>query len=162
MNPIDPATLPLRDIHLPTAIAWWPPAPGWWVVALLAIGGPLSGWLWWWWRRRTALRRAALAELAALRMTATTPHQTAMALSQLLRRISLAFAAGPRQDELLDEAWLSRLDALAPGLAANAQWREALLGAPYNPHVDFDVPALLAAVERWIHRLPRRPPPRHV
>jgi hypothetical protein len=33
MNP----ELPLRDIHLPEAITWWPPAPGWWISAVLAI-----------------------------------------------------------------------------------------------------------------------------
>ena len=31
-----PATpLPLKDIHLPEAIGWWPLAPGWWILLLL-------------------------------------------------------------------------------------------------------------------------------
>lgn len=28
----------LRDIHLPQDPAWWPPAPGWWLLALICIG----------------------------------------------------------------------------------------------------------------------------
>ena len=163
MKPIDPTTLPLRDIHLPTAISWWPPAPGWWLLAALLVGAPLLGLVWWWWRRRTRLRRAALATLQALRETASTPHQIAMAVSQLLRRIALAFEPGARQDALLDEVWLARLDALAPGLTHDPQLREALLRAPYNPRAEFDSSALLAAVEAWIRRLPRRlPDARHV
>lgn len=27
--------LPLRDIHLPAPIGWWPPAIGWWILAIL-------------------------------------------------------------------------------------------------------------------------------
>ncbi|MDP7406676.1 MAG: DUF4381 domain-containing protein, partial [SAR324 cluster bacterium] len=22
----------LRDVHLPPAVSWWPPAPGWWII----------------------------------------------------------------------------------------------------------------------------------
>ena len=35
---IDFSQIPLRDIHLPGAVAWWPPAPGWWVLLALAVG----------------------------------------------------------------------------------------------------------------------------
>lgn len=36
MNPQDPLAQ-LKDIHLPEAVGWWPPAPGWWLLALLAL-----------------------------------------------------------------------------------------------------------------------------
>ena len=30
--------LPLKDLHLPAEIGWWPLAPGWWgVIAVLAV-----------------------------------------------------------------------------------------------------------------------------
>ena len=35
MNPTDPLAN-LRDIHLPEAISWWPLAPGWWFLMILA------------------------------------------------------------------------------------------------------------------------------
>ena len=28
----------LADIHLPAEVSYWPPAPGWWVLALLLLG----------------------------------------------------------------------------------------------------------------------------
>ena len=33
----DISNIPLRDIHLPGDISWWPPAIGWWIVAALII-----------------------------------------------------------------------------------------------------------------------------
>ena len=60
MNPqFDPSQLPLRDIHLPDAVAWWPPAFGWWIVAALVVllGIALSVRTWQQ-RRHRAARRA--------------------------------------------------------------------------------------------------------
>lgn len=156
MTPVDPSTLPLRDIHLPTPIAWWPPAPGWWLLAFVSLAGPLCGVLWWQWRRRTRLQREALARLASLRQSRGSPHQTAMAVSLLLREISLALDDALPQHSLQGTGWLSRLDALAPGLTEDPALREALLCAPYDPTTSIDAVALTAAVERWIRRLPRR------
>ena len=39
----NPALEQLRDIHLPQAVHWWPPAPGWWIVAAVALA--LTIWL---------------------------------------------------------------------------------------------------------------------
>ena len=39
----NPALAQLKDIHLPQAVHWWPPAPGWWLVALLVLA--LTIWL---------------------------------------------------------------------------------------------------------------------
>ena len=34
---MDPTQLPLRDIHLPDPVNWWPPAIGWWCLLVLII-----------------------------------------------------------------------------------------------------------------------------
>ena len=33
----NPTLEQLRDIHLPEAVHWWPPAPGWWIVTTLVL-----------------------------------------------------------------------------------------------------------------------------
>jgi hypothetical protein len=152
----DPVNLPLRDIHLPAPPSWWPPAPGWWLLAALSIALPLA---WLGWRRlrqRTALRRAALRELDALRQRVREPARLAQEASLLLRRVSLAFDPTRAHVTVTGEAWLARLRALAPGLDEE-RLAEALLVAPWAAEAEFDAPALLAALERWIRALP--PPP---
>ncbi|MEM8682735.1 MAG: DUF4381 domain-containing protein [Pseudomonadota bacterium] len=35
---MNPTEIPIRDLHLPPEISWWPLAPGWWVIlAIVAI-----------------------------------------------------------------------------------------------------------------------------
>ena len=36
---MDPEQIPLRDLHLPEAIGWWPLAPGWWILIAIALVG---------------------------------------------------------------------------------------------------------------------------
>jgi hypothetical protein len=149
---IDPQTLPLRDIHLPNAIGWWPPAPGWWLLTglvLLLTAGSL------WLRRlyrRGRFRRLALAELEGL--TEAPSAEMAAGLSQLLRRAALCHY--PRRDcaGLQGEDWLEFLDRpfddrpFADGIG------RCLLEAPYRPDVDFDRLQLLALCRRWLAQLP--------
>jgi len=106
-------SLPLRDVHLPTAPGLWPPPLGWWLVLaavlLIAIAGA------WWWRRRR--RRGPVvdwgrvfdAEVAA----ATTASAQIAAMSVLLRRA--ARQREPAAATLTGSAWLAWLDGSEPG-----------------------------------------------
>ena len=66
MNPAP--DLLLRDIHEPLAPSWWPPAPGWWLVALVLLAAVAwGGWRRWRRRRRhLAAQRLFDATLATL------------------------------------------------------------------------------------------------
>jgi len=106
--------IPIRDLHLPAEIGWWPLAPGWWV--LIAIATVAVAWFAWrsleTWRQGRA-RRVALREFGRLvREYRNTGDAARFAkqLSQLLRRAMLAYA--PRADVagLTGEPWLAWLD----------------------------------------------------
>ncbi len=108
---MDPDQIPLRDLHLPEAIGWWPLAPGWWLLmglAAVGLGLLLRHYL----RRRArgAARRHALQQLKDL-TAEYEQHRDAVrfsaALSELLRRTMLAYA--PREDVagLTGDAWLA-------------------------------------------------------
>lgn len=107
---MDPASLPLRDVHQTPAPPFWPPAPGWWLLAL-AVLALLAAF--WWWRRRKARRRAAIARLFDSAVDAApTPAAELAALSELLRRA--ARRIDPAADRLDGEAWLEFLDRHGP------------------------------------------------
>lgn len=157
MNLPDPQSLPLRDIHLPPPVPWWPLAPGWWVLAgsvLVAIA--LA---WWAWRRHAGrrLRRAALAEVDAIEAQFARDgetHACACAFSRLAHRMTLA-ARGPRAAAATGTDWIAALEAAAATPLPDAL-RELLTRAPYSPAAAAAVPreryAELAAYLRELAR----------
>jgi len=157
------AELPLRDIHLPEAISWWPLAPGWWWLLLLLM--VVSGLLVWWRRRKAAaqVRLAALAEWQQL-MTSFQQEQNnsqwVQGLSVLLRRVCLSYYPRAEVAGLSGEAWLHYLDQVCP-LPQHNPFSEGagrlLIDAPYRQQVEGDVQALHALCGEWLTALPRRP-----
>lgn len=159
---MDPRELPLRDLHLPEAVSWWPPAPGWWLLlALLTVGILLLLRRWLRWRAHNSARRYALRQLERIAGEyddRQDPVRFAKALSELLRRTMLAYA--PRRDVagLTGEAWLEWLDTgLAQPVFSQGPGRQ-ILELPYrNPTQELavhDRERLLAAVR---HRLATPP-----
>jgi hypothetical protein len=155
---MEPDQIPLRDLHLPEAISWWPPAPGWWVLvalAAIALGYLLRAW--WRTRARGAARRYALRQLDSIVAQYEENRNVVtfgVAVSELLRRTMIAYA--PRLDVagLTGEEWLAWLDRdLAQPVFVNGPGR-ALLELPYrNPETQepvSDHSRLVAAVR---HRL---------
>ncbi len=146
--------LPLRDLHLPDAVGWWPLAPGWWVlITILVVVSGLLIRAWLRRRARSAARRRALRQLEESR-SAYAYHGNPVVLgtevSELLRRTMLAYAPRSEVAGLTGDAWLAWLDRDLD----QPRFREGpgrnLLELPYrNPETpadDVDVDGMLAAV----------------
>jgi hypothetical protein len=102
----------LNDIVQPEAVGWFPLAPGWYVVGVLAgLGLLLFGWRLWTRWRRNRYRRLALGELAAIKGSGD-PMEFAR-LPGLLKRAALS--AWPRQQvaALSGSEWHAFLDGSA-------------------------------------------------
>lgn len=155
MNATAPQALQLRDIHLPAAPAFWPPAPGWWVLAALllalTVGTAFVGWRR---HRRRGWARRVLDNLAALeaRVREQRSPEALAEIAQLMRRLALARYPRDRVSPLAGLDWLRFLDESGgdgrfvdgPGrVLATLPYRRAL---PAN----LDVEALLALVHDWV------------
>ena len=149
-------SLPLRDIHLPATIAWWPPAPIWIVCCVLLSAAILLPLLWRRYRRqqRTSLRFQAFTELAQIR--ARYPKQydaqrLLQELSALLRRVALGVYASGSVAHLTGSVWLQWLDRGDPKECRFTRGAgQVFAQGPYSQQVEFDVNNILLLVEDWL------------
>lgn len=150
---LEPTELPLRDLHLPDAVGWWPLAPGWWALLLLLF----LFLVWYSLRavrryRAAAPRRFALGELRRIEdeyRAQPDPVRLAQQVSELLRRAMLAYAPRQQIAGLTGDAWLEWLDRDLSVPYFHTEGGKTLLHLPYkNPKGDFssiDTGALLSA-----------------
>jgi hypothetical protein len=135
---LDFSQLPLRDIHLPEPLSWWPPAPGWWLLA----GGLLAALILLWLRHhRGRLQRTALEKLSGIMARLESGEEPVVCLQELsvvLRRF--AMTVGPRTQAgppevagLTGERWLSYLDSRWERIAFITPLGRRLLAGPYQP-----------------------------
>ena len=148
---MNPESLPLRDIHLPPPIGWWPPAPGWWAVAVLAsVSIFILVWLIHRLRRPT-LEKLALMELRRLEMDVDLPDQEKLRrLAILLRRV--AISRYPREEvaSLTGEAWLQWLDRPFGEPQFGSGPGHALVDAVYRHRAEIDLDALFPLCREWL------------
>jgi len=149
--------LPLRDIHLPNPIGWWPLAPGWW---LLLFGVPaLLILLWWLWRlvRRKTVKKLALAELESIAQSNADARDKVQDLAILLRRVSLSLYPREQVASLVGEQWLAFLDSTMGNGSFSKGVGRLFIEAPYRREVQTDLDALYALCREWVKHLPKTP-----
>ncbi len=142
---MDPSEIPIRDLHLPEAIGWWPLAPGWWVLIALAAAA-----LFVLLRRlgrayaRGAARRHALRQLEMYSKEYLTHLDGVLfgtQLSELVRRTMLAYAPRSEVAGLTGEEWLAWLDRDLDTPRFKGEAGRKLLEIPYRKPGD-DVSAM--------------------
>lgn len=110
----DPSTLPLREIHLPESVGWWPPAPGWWLLPVLLLLGLAAAWFsrLLYRRRKYSAISMARKELAAIRSryaADTDAGRCVRSVSGLLRRVSISVFPRAESAGLTGDEWVAFL-----------------------------------------------------
>ncbi len=138
----------LHNIVVPTAVPWWPPAPGWWIVcAFLLVVLIVAGFRAWRIWRGNAYRRAALRELRQAVSVAE--------IAEILKRTALC--AYPRTDvaALSGSAWCQWL-AETGGRKVPDDVAEALSRGVFSGQQSLDAFGVSLFAEAWINRHGRR------
>jgi len=151
MNP-DPLAQ-LRDIHSAPDVGWWPPAPGWWLVALLLLAAFI-----WLARRLLASyrvrqrRKRMLSWIDHLNATVD-PHKNPHAYLSTLNRVFKVVALRAFPDRqcaaMAGQEWTDFLHQNLTGKQP-AEALSALASGPYQPAPQFDPDAISDLARRWI------------
>ena len=144
--------LPLKDLHLPEAISWFPPALGWW---LLLIVVPLVSvalyFLYQYLTRKTPVKLAKQV-LADIQKSSMSNQEKLTALSALLRRVAVSIHARQEVAGLTGMAWLAFLDSSLPDTPFSTGVGRYFLEAPYRPQElsNEKLSKLISLCEYWL------------
>lgn len=150
---MQPTELPLKDIHLPEIIGWWPPAIGWWLLAILLL--LLAAFIIRLYKRLTRKTAVKTAKklLAAIRQDKTLDElQKLRELSALLRRVAISVAPRAEVAGLTGHAWLAFLDASLKNSPFSEGVGQLLADAPYRkaPPGEPEISQLINLCEDWL------------
>ena len=168
MNP-DIASLPLRDIHLPETVPWWPLAPGWWILLGLLVSVTVLVVLLRYLKKRKRFSKLVMYELNQI----TTQYESdkdskklLMGLSGILRRVSITAFPDRNPAAMTGEDWLKFLDDIILQLSAKpmpslfcSPLGKPLITAPYQKHIpvnEQETQKLLTLCREWIQLVTRR------
>ena len=144
----------LKDIHLPPAISFWPPAPGWWILSVLFISFIIFGGQWFYkrYKKRKPITEALriLKNLQILHESSKDEVKSLRNLSNLLRRTALTFYKHDAVASLHGPSWLEFLDKTGKTKEFSQGAGKVLGNEVFQQKVNPDMNALFPLVKKWI------------
>lgn len=151
--------IPLKDIHLPDMLLWWPPAIGWWVLLILIVGLVVGLPYLWRWLKHKSLKKLSIAEFKTITKTFDQKEDRRKLvgeLSMLLRRILMSYRGRHDTAALSGENWVEHLNKLVAVPCFSDEQELLLARGQYQRDPEFDTDSFMRSCERWINALPRR------
>jgi hypothetical protein len=150
---INPSELPLRDIHIPEAISWWPLAIGWWItLALIPMLLWISFLIYKRLTRKTALKTAKKLLVQLKTDASKTDAEKLIEISMLIRRVAISISPREECASLTGNAWLEYLDKSLKDNSFTHGIGQCLADVSYrkNTNENINISELINLVERWL------------
>jgi len=145
----------LRDIHAAAEPGWWPPAPGWWVLALLAAVCTAlvlrHAYRFWSVMHRRRRLLTALDAMARDIDPREQPNEYLSRMNRLFRVVALRAFPGSACARLQGSEWVHFIQASLPE-GVPLQGLRALASGPYQFKPDFDAASLQQLARRWVRK----------
>lgn len=149
--------LPLRDIHLPNSISWWPLALGWWllialVIVLIILSAVVIKKL-----LKQTLKKQAIRHLKHIEESFQSSEDGSKCvsdLSVLMRRVVLSQKGFEKSAGVIGEAWLKLLDRSLKVPEFSQGVGQLLVNGPYQSQVEpNEVSELIRLCRKWVQCL---------
>ena len=144
----------LKDIHLPPPVSFWPPAPGWWILAILLISSLfIGGVLFYRQHKKRKPKTEALRILKDLQILYQNSQDEVASLrnlSNLLRRTALTVYDNDEIASLQGSSWLEFLDKTGKTKEFSQGAGKVLGNEVFQQKVNPDMNALFPLVKKWI------------
>ena len=144
----------LKDIHLPPPVSFWPPAPGWWILAVLLSSSLfIGGVLFYRQHKKRKPKTEALRILKDLQILYQNSQDEVASLrnlSNLLRRTALTFYDNDAVASLQGSSWLEFLDKTGKTKEFSQGAGKVLGNEVFQQKVNPDMNALFPLVKKWI------------
>ncbi len=161
MQGTDPASLPLRDIHLPDPVSWWPLAPGWWALMILLVVVVLL--VMYFIQRYRNYKISALylakQELERIKTNFSIKQdkpKLVKEISELIRRMSISLFPREESAGLTGKEWLKFLDESSTNNEFQNGIGRVLIEAPYQANPEFSSNELIDLISTWIEAVAKR------
>ncbi len=165
--------LPLKDIHLPEGILWWPPSPGWWLLGVMLIAFLLILPRLWRWLRYKPVKSLSLKALDLIRKNhqlKADRKQTLQAITGLLRRTVITKSGRIGHAGVVGDDWLNQLNLMSNKNCFLPAQCELLKQGRYQPNrvgksksqSENEIDSLLQSCENWIKSLSKEAGKSHV
>ena len=145
----------LKDIHLPPAVSFWPPAPGWWILSVLFISFIIIGGLLIYkrYKKRKPITEALriLKNLQILHENSQDEVKSLRYLSNLLRRTALTFYKHDAVASLHGPSWLEFLDKTGNTQEFSKGAGKVLGNEAFQKNLNTDMDILFSLVKKWIN-----------
>lgn len=155
MNPQDPLAA-LHPLRPPEPLPWWPPAPGWWLLAgLLLAALAWAAWRSWRHYRRNAYRRAARQAVQGILARHAEHGDSARTLGELntvLKAVALQSCPRAEVASLSGERWRNFLNEGLARARSPLRFPEAVARAHAPAPGPLDSVALQRCAETWLRR----------
>ncbi|MEQ1529111.1 MAG: DUF4381 domain-containing protein [Methylococcales bacterium] len=158
---MQPEQLPLKDIHIPADIGWWPPAIGWWLlVILIPLAMALVYWLYQRMTRKTAIKTAQILLTDIKSNFGDDTGRQLRELSVLMRRVAISVVARQNVASLVGKDWLEFLDEKSTGTLFQQGIGQLLAEAPYSQYQPSaaEMSQLISLCEDWLKNCTKRKP----